>query len=151
MTLTDNKGMLPLNRILLVDDDTVTNMMHRRVIERSGRAHAIDVATDGSEALEMLRADLAENRALPELIFLDINMPGMGGFEFLEHYAKLRIGEDVQLIIVMLSTSLLPADHRRAETDPNVHSFCDKPLRLEKLLELVAAFQARKTTGRSAA
>jgi CheY-like chemotaxis protein len=133
--------MKPLDRILLVDDDAVTNMLHRRVIERSGRARAIDVATDGQEALDILRTDIALGRPLPELIFLDINMPGMGGFEFLEHYANLDIAPDEQLIIVMLSTSLLQADHARAEADPNVHSFCDKPLRVEKLLELVEEFQ----------
>ena len=133
----------PVNRILLVDDDSVTNMMHRCVIERSGRAHKIDVATDGQEALDILQLDIANGAPLPELIFLDINMPGMGGFEFLEHYAKLQIDRDAQLIIVMLSTSLLKADHARAEADPNVHSFCDKPIRVEKLLELVEAFQVQ--------
>jgi len=143
--------MKPLDRILLVDDDAVTNMMHRRVIERSGRAAAVDVATDGQEALDIIRADLAADRALPELIFLDINMPGMGGFEFLEHYAKLDIQSDTHLIIVMLSTSLLRSDHDRAEADPNVYSFCDKPLRLEKLLELVSGFQKRRDAQRPAA
>lgn len=143
--------MEPVNRILLVDDDSVTNMMHRRVIERSGRAKVIDVATDGQEALELLTSDLAAGRQLPELIFLDINMPGMGGFEFLEHYADLEIAPDAQLIIVMLSTSLLEADHARAQADPNVHSFCDKPLRVEKLLELVEEFQLQMARKRPAA
>ncbi|WP_298861526.1 response regulator [uncultured Sulfitobacter sp.] len=141
----------PVNRILLVDDDAVTNMMHSRVIERSGRAKRIDVATDGQEALDIIRADLLAGSPLPELIFLDINMPGMGGFEFLEHYANLQINPDAQLIIVMLSTSLLEADHARAEADPNVHSFCDKPLRVEKLLELVEEFQIRMQMKRPAA
>ena len=136
--------MKPINRILLVDDDTITNMLHCRVIERSGQAHAIEVATDGQEALDILRADIAAGRTLPELIFLDVNMPRMGGFEFLEHYATLQIAAEVQLIIVMLSTSLLDADHARAEADPNVHSFCDKPLRLETLLEVIETFQKSK-------
>lgn len=140
--------MTPLNRVLLVDDDAVTNMMHRRVIERSGTVLHIDVATDGREALDILSADLAQGRPLPELIFLDINMPGMDGFEFLEHYARLAVTPEAQLIIVMLSTSLLAADHARAQADPNVHSFCDKPLRLEKLLELIEAFQRK--TGKAA-
>ena len=146
-----NDKMKPVNRILLVDDDSVTNMMHRRVIERSGRAKVIDVVTDGQEALDLLRSDLAAGRQLPELIFLDINMPGMGGFEFLEHYANLQIDPDAQLIIVMLSTSLLEADHARAQADPNVHSFCDKPLRVEKLLELIEEFQLQMSRNRPAA
>lgn len=143
--------MKPLDRILLVDDDAVTNMMHRRVIERSGRVLTVDVATDGQEALDILRSDLAAERCLPELIFLDINMPGMGGFEFLEHYAQLDLQSDVQLIIVMLSTSLLRSDHDRAEADPNVYGFCDKPLKLEKLLEIVSDFQNRRYAKRPAA
>jgi CheY-like chemotaxis protein len=143
--------MTPLKRILLVDDDSVTNMLHRRVIERSGLVELIDVATDGREALELLGADLTAERALPELIFLDINMPGMGGFEFLEHYADLPVGPDAQLIIVMLSTSLLPNDHARARNDPNVHSFCEKPLSLRELLTVVEEFQNRQDGRRSVA
>ncbi len=136
--------MEPLKRILLVDDDAVTNMMHSRVIERSGRARQIEVATDGQEALEILERDLQAGVALPELIFLDINMPRMGGFEFLEHYAALDIARNGQLIIVMLSTSLLPTDHARADADPNVHSFCEKPMRLERLLELIDEYRTLK-------
>lgn len=137
--------MKTVGRVLLVDDDDVTIMLHRRVIERSGRVKAIDVAKDGREALEVLSADLNAGRQLPELIFLDINMPGMGGFEFLEHYAKLTVQPEAQLIIVMLSTSLLEADHARANADPNVHSFCDKPLKSDKLLEIIDSLQGNWT------
>ncbi len=141
--------MTQLRRVLLVDDDTVTNMLHRRVLERSGHVQNIDVATDGQEALDILCADLKEQRALPELIFLDINMPGMGGFEFLEKYKEMQLESDMHLIIVMLSTSLLEADHARAEADPNVHCFCDKPLRLEKLTELIEELKAIKSGSKS--
>ncbi|WP_299560815.1 response regulator [uncultured Sulfitobacter sp.] len=133
--------MEPLDRILLVDDDAVTNMMHTRVIKSSGRARTIEVATDGQEALEIIERDLAAGVALPELIFLDINMPRMGGFEFLERYGALDIATNGQLIIVMLSTSLLLADHARADADPNVHSFCEKPMRIERLMELIDEYQ----------
>lgn len=141
--------MKQLRRILLVDDDTVTNMLHRRVLERSGHVQNIDVATDGQEALDILYADLKEKRPLPELIFLDINMPGMGGFEFLERYKEMQLESDMHLIIVMLSTSLLEADHAKAEADPNVHCFCDKPLRLEKLTELVEELEAMNPGSKS--
>ncbi|UWR21377.1 response regulator [Sulfitobacter sp. S190] len=143
--------MTPINRILLVDDDAVTNLMHTRIIRKSGKAAHIDVATDGLQALELIKSDLAAARALPELVFLDINMPRMGGFEFLEEYAKLGLPVGEQLIIVMLSTSLLHADHARAEADPHVHSFSDKPLRTEKLLEVIAEYQRLHGRGADAA
>lgn len=143
--------MKALERVMLVDDDTVTNMLHTRVIERSGRVSSICVATDGEEALGLIESDLASGVALPELILLDINMPGMGGFEFLEIYQKLVIPNTEQLIIVMLSTSLLKADHDRAAADPNVHSFCEKPMRHDKLIELIEAFQGSRSARGAAA
>ena len=141
----------PVNRVLLVDDGAFTNMMHSRVIKRSGRGKRIDVATDGQEALDLLRSDRAVGHPLPELIFIDINIPGIGGLEFLEQYSNFQIAPDAQLIIAMLSTSLLQADHAGAKADPNVHSFCDKPLRIGKLLELVEEFQMRMQEKRPAA
>ncbi|MEP3441176.1 MAG: response regulator [Sulfitobacter sp.] len=143
--------MTRIERVLLIDDDTVTNMLHSRVIKRSGLVDRIEVATDGQEALDILNRDIAAGGPLPELIFLDINMPVMSGFEFLEEYAKLDISVEEQLVIVMLSTTLLPADHRRAEADPNVHSFCDKPLRLEKLIETIEAYYQKVEAGKPAA
>ncbi|MEP2922334.1 response regulator [Sulfitobacter sp.] len=143
--------MTRIERVLLIDDDTVTNMLHSRVIERSGLVDRIEVATDGQEALDILNRDIAAGGPLPELIFLDINMPVMSGFEFLEEYAKLDISAEEQLVIVMLSTTLLPADHRRAEADPNVHSFCDKPLRLENLIETIEAYYQKVEADKPAA
>lgn len=138
----------PLKRVLLVDDDEVTNLMHCRVVQRSQQVENVEIATDGLQALNIIKADLAARRQLPELIFLDINMPRMGGFEFLEEYAALPIAPDAQLIIVMLSTSLLRADHERAAADPNVHCFAEKPLEAAVLLRLIAEFQTgqRKTS-----
>ncbi|MEP1943382.1 MAG: response regulator [Sulfitobacter sp.] len=132
-----------MNRILLVDDDTVTNMLHRRVIERSGQALSVEVATDGQQALDVLSADMASHRPFPEVVLLDINMPGMGGFEFLENYATIPKPSAPQMIIVMLSTSLLEADQARVKADPNVYGFCEKPLRSETFMELAAIFHER--------
>jgi len=143
--------MTRIERVLLIDDDTVTNMLHSRVIKRSGLVDRIEVATDGQEALDILNRDIAAGGPLPELIFLDINMPVMSGFEFLEEYAGLDISAEEQLVIVMLSTTLLPADHRRAEADPNVHSFCDKPLRLENLIETIEAYYQKVEADKPAA
>jgi len=135
--------MTPLKRVLLIDDDKVTNMLHRRVVERSGYALRVEVATDGQAALDILDADMAANRSFPELVFLDINMPGMGGFEFLENYARQIPTPNPQMIIVMLSTSLLQSDHDKINADPNVHSLCEKPLRLDDFLGMIKSYREK--------
>ncbi|MGJ5621327.1 response regulator [Sulfitobacter sp. MF3-043] len=134
-----------INSVLLVDDDAVTNIMHKRIIERSGRARSVLVATDGEAALDIIEQHVAEGAALPELILLDINMPRMGGFEFLEQYAARGMGDSGPMIIVMLSTSLLQSDHDRAEADPNVHCFSNKLIRSELFMDLVDESLARQS------
>ncbi|WP_299832383.1 response regulator [uncultured Roseobacter sp.] len=133
-----------LKKVLLVDDDKVTNLMHGRLIKRTGLIEQIDVATDGVAALEYLEEKDAAGEPLPELILLDINMPRMDGFEFLENYAALP--EQIRksgTLIIMLSTSDLRADHERAEADPNVYAFVSKPVKSDDIAGFVHACQER--------
>lgn len=118
----------PLNRILLIDDDKVTNLMHRRLIEKGGLARRVDVAVDGVEALSCLAAALEQNDEIPQLLLLDINMPRMNGFEFLEAYGELPLELRQRQIVIMLTTSMLSADRHRAAQNPNVYRFATKPV-----------------------
>ncbi|MEM9637338.1 MAG: response regulator [Pseudomonadota bacterium] len=133
-----------LQKVLLVDDDKVTNLMHSRLIKRTGLIAQVDVVTDGVAALEHLQGIDAAGEPLPELILLDINMPRMDGFEFLEKYATLpaRI-RAAQTVIILLSTSILRADHERAEADPNVYQFVNKPVDTDDIAGFVQACQQR--------
>ncbi|WP_300039219.1 response regulator [uncultured Roseobacter sp.] len=135
----------PLSKILLVDDDRVTNMLHERLIGKSGVARSVAVATDGVAALEHLESVRSADEEAPDLILLDINMPRMNGFEFLEAYRDLPSEEQKRHMIVMLSTSVLQRDHARAEADPNVHAFVSKPLDRALLNDIVAACQAGRS------
>ncbi|WP_298976581.1 response regulator [uncultured Roseobacter sp.] len=118
-----------LGTVLLVDDDKVTNLMHQRILDRSGLVDSIDVATDGLAALEYLEARVNDNKPMPELILLDINMPRLNGFEFLERYAKLPVPfRSSSTLIIMLSTSVLREDMERAHRDPHVYRFITKPI-----------------------
>ncbi len=136
--------MAGINKVLLVDDDEITNILHTRVIRKSGLVSEVLVARDGRQALDILSDHLRRDHPLPELILLDINMPGMGGFEFLETYKHRKLSFAGQMIIVMLSTSLLKVDHARAEADPNVHSFSEKPITLAAFAALVETYVARR-------
>ena len=121
--------------VLLVDDDETTNFLHRLVLGKTGMESEITVALDGRAALELLHARLADERGLPDIILLDVNMPRMNGFEFLDAFATLPGARDVR--VVMVTTSLLPDDRNRALASALVSSFKSKPLSVGDAREIL--------------
>ncbi len=132
--------MKRLNCILLIDDNPADNEFHEIAIRRAGICDQIKVALDGFEALNYIRQSAVDsaNFPTPDLIFLDVNMPGMNGFEFLEEYQKLDEEIKSKLVIMMLTTSLNPDDELRAKTYTSLRGFMNKPLTTDTLLELIA-------------
>ena len=123
-----------LNCIFLVDDDSEDNHFHQIVIREMNITNTIEIAQNGLEALDFLTKP---NHVVPELIFLDINMPKMNGWEFLEAYEKLSSDQKAKVIVVMLTTSINPADKKRAERFPEITSFNSKPLTEEIINEIL--------------
>ena len=128
--------MTAFKSVLLVDDSRATNFMHRELIRESDFAERVDVALDGEAALEFLRSGTESEFFPPSVIFLDINMPKMDGFEFLEACKALPEGKRCALVIVMLTTSLDPGDRTRAMATGMVRDFHNKPLSREALEEM---------------
>ena len=128
--------MKKLNCILLIDDDEEDNEYHQIVINRAGVTDTIKVAENGEEALRLLKE---AGEALPELIFLDINMPRMNGWEFLAEYKKLGLKKK-QIIILMLTTSINPADIERAKKIEEVTGYQVKPLTTDMLGEIIESY-----------
>ena len=131
-----------LNCVLLVDDNDSDNFIHTRVLEKSGITKHIRIAMNGQEALDFLTSKencgQSENDyTQPELIFLDINMPVMDGWEFLEEYNKLDDNQKGKVVLVMLTTSLNPTYKTRAEAIIHGGSFQFKPLSLELINEIM--------------
>ncbi|MCA9621230.1 MAG: response regulator [Myxococcales bacterium] len=122
--------MKKLREILLVDDNDADNYLHRIVIEELDCAETISEARDGTQALALLRSAEAPP---PEIIFLDINMPRMNGWQFLDAFEKLPVQRQSKVVIVMLTTSLNPDDHERAVRRPSVKGFENKPLTADAL------------------
>jgi len=132
----------PLRRILLVDDDKVTNLMHQRQIIKYKLAASVDVATDGRAALDYLTGRETAGETQPELVLLDINMPRMNGFEFLAEYATLPEDLHQSQTIVMVSTSILRQDKARAEADVLVKAYEIKPLSSDDFCRIVRNCQS---------
>lgn len=130
-----------LKCILLIDDDEINNFMNKELIEKAGIDVYVEVALNGKVALDYLTCsgEFASNKENPQpgLIFLDINMPLMNGWEFLEAYNKLEVKYKGKRIIAMLSSSNNPDDIKRAQEMGGTVGFLNKPLRMNKFVELV--------------
>lgn len=125
-----------LKLVLLVDDNADDNFFHRRVLEKADICEQIDEVYNGKEALEYLTntgqyASLRADFPQPDLIFLDINMPLMDGWELMEAYGKLDDGVKGGVIIVMLTTSKNPNDQIKSKSVAPVGDFLTKPLTFE--------------------
>ncbi|MDB5256125.1 MAG: response regulator [Chitinophagaceae bacterium] len=130
-----------LQCVLLIDDDEVTNFLNRRVIEYSKIAEHVEVKLNGQEALDFLTdKQTTDNSLLPCLILLDINMPVMDGWEFMQEYTKEALDQKKNMNIVMLSTSTNPDDIKRAASLPFVKAFKSKPLTSEVLEEILTNY-----------
>ena len=126
-----------LECILLVDDNNDDNIYHKIVIERMDITKRIEIAMNGIEALAFLKK---ENQVIPELIFLDINMPKMNGWEFLEQYKNLNLNQKARITIMMLTTSANPDDIRKAKEIEEVTGYQTKPLTTEMLNEILDTY-----------
>ncbi len=122
--------------VLLVDDNDADNLIHREVLEEEEFAERIEVAWNGREALEYLQSQDPDPEGYfpPDIIFLDINMPIMNGFEFLEEYAKLPEAIRKAVVVVMLTSSVNPLDKENAAD--LVAGYMTKPLQPENLDKL---------------
>lgn len=121
-----------IKRLMMIDDNEIDQMMYRRVIKRSGMVDEVVGFLWASEALEYL---LDPANPPVDLILLDVNMPRMDGFEFLEA-ASAAAGSDFAPVVVMLTTSLNPRDYDRAMKYDAVREFLHKPLCLEHIANL---------------
>jgi CheY-like chemotaxis protein len=131
--------MNKLGCIFLIDDDYPTNYFHRIIIEEVDCAEEIVICQSGQEALSQLTDRMELGQPTPDLIFLDINMPGMTGWEFLERYQNLPTKAHGKVLVV-LTTSLNPDDEKKAHLLDGVDGFRRKPLSGEMLTDLMQEY-----------
>jgi CheY-like chemotaxis protein len=119
-------GTKKYNFVLVIDDSEMENSMNLAVITQNGFCNEAKAQCNPKDALKFLSS--ASNEKLPEIIFLDINMPDMDGFAFLEEFEKLPDTVHKKSKIVMLSSSDSFKDLNRANKNKFVRRFLNKPL-----------------------
>jgi CheY-like chemotaxis protein len=144
-----------LHCVLIIDDDEPTNFFNQMLLEKSGCVDHIQIAQSGQEALDYLtnsdRFTGEQDRfPCPALILLDINMPAMNGWEFLDKYKEMGKEHKGKIIVVMLTTSLHPEDVKKAEEMPEISGVENKPLTAENLNRILLKYfgcgKTRETT-----
>lgn len=118
---------------MVVDDNEIDRYVAENVIARNRFASDVVSAESAMDALSYLEQHQSDPQALPQVIFLDINMPEMNGFDFLEKYELLTDDIKNNCVIVILSTSLDVDDKEMATRNKHVSMFLNKPLNQEKL------------------
>ncbi|TAE11642.1 MAG: response regulator [Bacteroidetes bacterium] len=131
----------PYNAVMLIDDNEIDNLINQRIIESSGICKYIFTHTGGKSAIEFLKnaekiAEVGNTSMLPDIIFLDIDMPLMDGFQFLDEFENLTERTKKFCRIVMLTSSINSRDVKKSKKYDNVKEYINKPLTKESLKSL---------------
>lgn len=121
--------------ISIIDDDHIYQVLTHKVIKSTGVVDQILQFQDGQEALEYLKENRKHVELLPDLIFLDLQMPLLDGWQFLEEYINLEFGKKIKLYIVSSSNSSL--DKERSSYYNEVKGFLVKPITKHDILEVI--------------
>jgi CheY-like chemotaxis protein len=121
-------------KLLVIDDDDINIFIIKKIVEKTGYPTDMVAKTNGQAAIDYLKDLILNNQPFPNLILIDINMPVLNGWEFLEAYEKLNIQKDMDMY--MLSSSVYENDLEKAKTYRTVKGFISKPLSIERLIEL---------------
>jgi CheY-like chemotaxis protein len=114
--------------VMLVDDNDLDIIVNKKLLETENFSSQVVSHTSAQAALDYLKSNAGNSEALPTIIFLDIMMPGMDGFGFLDAFGKLDDSVKKKTRIVMLSTTESFKDLNRANQSPYVYKFLNKPL-----------------------
>ncbi len=124
-----------MKRIVLIDDDPTTNYLNKLIIERSDLVDEVLTFNSAEEALNYFNTN---NSTTDALVLLDINMPIMNGWQFLDHYREME--GDKSNKIVMLTSSINPSDKQLADEKNEIVDYKSKPLSVEMLQDLVTSY-----------
>ena len=128
-----------LDCILIIDDDSISNMMNQRLIESNLDVNII-TCIHGLEAITYLNNYTLKDHLIPDILFLDINMPVMNGWEFLDSYRSLPNEAKAKILLIMLSEISDRNDQKKASENIDIDGTTPKKLTLERLEFIISHY-----------
>jgi len=123
--------------VLLVDDDHIFNYLNEKIIQRMGFSDEIHSARNGQEAIDLLNKYLSGSSSLPDIIFLDLNMPVMDGFAFIEAFKRMNMPGKEKISIIIVTSSQDPQDITRAKS-LGIDHYLTKPITEDSIKKALA-------------
>lgn len=123
--------------VCLIDDDKIYQFTARKILESTGLARSIVSFFNGSEAIGYFRENAQNKDQLPDVVFLDINMPVMNGWDFLDEFQQLRNKIEKTILIYMVSSSVDDTDIQKSRTYQEVKDYIVKPINRQRYQELM--------------
>ncbi len=117
----------------IVDDDPIFIFGAKRIMQLADFCNSFMIFKDGKEAIDNLKPIVLSGQNIPEVILLDINMPIMDGWQFLDEFTKIETKQKQKILIYIVSSSIDPADKNRVKNYQNVSNFVVKPINIETL------------------
>lgn len=133
-----------LLKTCIIDDDSIYRFTMAKTLESTKLPVDIMVFSDGEEALNFILANLDKDSELPDVIFLDIDMPVMDGFQFMEAYMKVKNNVGKHIAIFMVSSSLDPRDIAKANKISAISDYIVKPVGSVRLKSIIEALMEEK-------
>jgi CheY-like chemotaxis protein len=125
--------------VCIIDDDAIYQFTITRTIESQKLAKKILVFSDGEQAIQFLVDNIGNSEHIPDIIFLDINMPIMDGWQFLEEYIHIKPRVGKPITIYMVSSSVDTVDLERAKTISELSDYIIKPITPDRLKSIIEA------------
>ena len=129
--------MKKIDTLCLVDDDSIFQFLTSEVIKSTDLVDRIELFSNGYEAIEFLKSVQDRSEELPEVIFLDLFMPVMDGWNFLEEYILLKPKLTKKITIYIVSSSIDPVDIKRAKAITEVTDYIIKPITKDKFISTI--------------
>jgi CheY-like chemotaxis protein len=129
--------MIPVNKLMIIDDDELSNYITGKIVEHSGLAEKADSFYSGRAALKYLKANASMRQGdYPDLIFLDLHMYDMKGWDFLSEYIKLKESYRRKITLFLLTNSIAEKDRDQAKKFPCIKGYLQKPLTMAMIQEI---------------